>query len=188
MSIPIFQLILSHLPPLITVKFVFLHLWLYFCFVNKFICAICFKCGYCCFTILYQFLLYNKVNQLYVYIFPLSWIRLPSTPHLTHLGKWYNMMFIFLCLIYFTQYNNLSFFLCLSNVPLSETAMAPHSSTLAWKIPRLEESGGLQSMASLRVRHDWATSLSLFTFMHWRRKWQPTPVFLPGHCIYVPHL
>ena len=28
--------------------------------------------------------------------------------------------------------------------------------------------------------HDWATSLSLFTFMHWRRKWQPTPVFLPG--------
>ena len=33
---------------------------------------------------------------------------------------------------------------------------------------------------SLRVRHDWATSLSLFTFMHWRRKWQPTPGFLPG--------
>ena len=30
------------------------------------------------------------------------------------------------------------------------------------------------------VRHDWATSLSLFTFMHWTRKWQPTPVFLPG--------
>ena len=30
------------------------------------------------------------------------------------------------------------------------------------------------------VRHDWATSLSLFTFIHWRRKWQPTPVFLPG--------
>ena len=38
----------------------------------------------------------------------------------------------------------------------------------------------LQSMGSLRVRHDWATSLSLFTFLHWRRKWQPTPVFLPG--------
>ena len=32
----------------------------------------------------------------------------------------------------------------------------------------------------LRVGHDWATSLSLFTFMHWRRTWQPTPVFLPG--------
>ena len=46
--------------------------------------------------------------------------------------------------------------------------------------PMDEEPGGLQSMGSLRVRHDWATSLSLFTFLHWRRKWQPTPVFLPG--------
>ena len=53
-------------------------------------------------------------------------------------------------------------------------------STLAWKIPWTEEPGGLQSMGSLGVGHDWATSLSLFTFMHWRRKWQPTPVFLPG--------
>ena len=58
--------------------------------------------------------------------------------------------------------------------------MATHSSTLAWKIPRIEEPGRLQSMGSQRVRLDWATSLSLFTFMHWRRKWQPTPVFLPG--------
>ena len=62
----------------------------------------------------------------------------------------------------------------------SEKAMAPHSSTLAWKIPWTEEPGGRQSMGSRRVRHDWATSLSLFTFMHWRRKWQPTQVFLPG--------
>ena len=61
-----------------------------------------------------------------------------------------------------------------------EKAMAPHSSTLAWKIPWVEEPGKLQSMGLLRVGHDWATSLSLFTFMHWRRKWQPTPVFLPG--------
>ena len=61
-----------------------------------------------------------------------------------------------------------------------EKAMAPHSSTLAWKIPWMEEPGGLQSMGSLRVGHDSVTSLSLFTFMHWRRKWQPTPVFLPG--------
>ena len=61
-----------------------------------------------------------------------------------------------------------------------EKAMAPHSSTLAWKIPWMEKSDGLQSMGSLRVRHDWVTSLSLSTFMHWRRKWQPTPVFLPG--------
>ena len=63
---------------------------------------------------------------------------------------------------------------------VEEKAMAPHSSTLAWKIPWTEEPGGLQSMGSLGVGHDWATSLSLFTFMHWRRKWQPTPVFLPG--------
>ena len=62
----------------------------------------------------------------------------------------------------------------------SEKAMAPHSSTLAWKIPWMEEPGRLQSMGSLGVGHDWATSLSLFTLMHWRRKWQPTPVFLPG--------
>ena len=55
--------------------------------------------------------------------------------------------------------------------------MAPHSSTLAWKIPWTEEPGRLQSMGSHRVGHNWATSLSLFTFMHWRRKWQPTPVF-----------
>ena len=63
---------------------------------------------------------------------------------------------------------------------LSEKTMAPHSSTLAWKIPWTEEPGRLQSMRSLRVGHDWATSLLLFTFMHWRRKWQPTPMFLPG--------
>ena len=58
--------------------------------------------------------------------------------------------------------------------------MAPHSSTLAWKIPQMEEPGGLQSMGLHRVEHDRATSLLLFTFTHWRRKWQPTPVFLPG--------
>ena len=44
----------------------------------------------------------------------------------------------------------------------------------------VKEPGGLQSMGSLSVRHDWVTSLSLFTFKHWRRKWQTTPVFLPG--------
>ena len=61
-----------------------------------------------------------------------------------------------------------------------EKAMAPHSSTLAWKIPWTEEPGRLQPMGSLGVGHDWATSLSFFIFMPWRRKWQPTPVFLPG--------
>ena len=66
---------------------------------------------------------------------------------------------------------------------ISLNYMSPHtfhSSTLAWKIPWMEESGRLESMGSLRVGYDRATSLSLFTFMHWRRKWQPTPVFLPG--------
>ena len=58
--------------------------------------------------------------------------------------------------------------------------MAAHCSTLAWRIPQREGPGGLRSMGSHRVRHDWATSLSLFTLMHRRRKWQPTPVFLPG--------
>ena len=61
-----------------------------------------------------------------------------------------------------------------------EKAMAPHSSTLAWKIPWTEEPGRLQSMGSLRVGHNSVTSLSLFTFIHWRRKWQPTAVFLSG--------
>ena len=55
-----------------------------------------------------------------------------------------------------------------------------HSSTLAWKIPWTEEPGRLQSMQLLRAGHDWTTSLLLFTFMHWRRKWQPTPVSLSG--------
>ena len=61
-----------------------------------------------------------------------------------------------------------------------EKAMAPHSSALAWKIPWMEEPGRLQSMGSLGVRHNWETSLSLFPFMHWRRKWHPPPAFLPG--------
>ena len=53
----------------------------------------------------------------------------------------------------------------------TEKAMAPHSSTLAWKIPWVDEPGRWQSMGSLKIGHHWATSLSLFTFLHWRRKW-----------------
>ena len=59
------------------------------------------------------------------------------------------------------------------HIVVCEKAMATHSSTFAWKIPWTEEPGRLQSMGSLRVGHDSVTSLSLFTFMHWRRKWQP---------------
>ena len=66
---------------------------------------------------------------------------------------------------------NIMWIFTTSSSPMLEKAMAPHPSTLAWKIPWTEEPGGLQSMRLLRVRHDWATSLSLFTFMHWRRKW-----------------
>ena len=46
----------------------------------------------------------------------------------------------------------------------TEKAMAPHSSTVAWKIPWVEEPGWLQSMGSRRVGHDWATSLLTFHF------------------------
>ena len=63
-----------------------------------------------------------------------------------------------------------------------EKAVAPHSSTLAWKIPWMEEPGRLQSMGSLRsdTTEQLHFHFSLFTFMHWGRKWQPTLVFLPG--------
>ena len=73
---------------------------------------------------------------------------------------------------------NVTFFVHI--VCILEKAMASHSSTLAWEVPWMEEPGRLQSMGSRRVWRDWVTSLPLFTFMHWRRKWQPTPVFLPG--------
>ena len=59
------------------------------------------------------------------------------------------------------------------NIRVGGKERVTHSSTLAWKIPWMEEPGRLQSMGLLGVWHDWATSLSLFTFMHWRRKWQP---------------
>ena len=58
---------------------------------------------------------------------------------------------------------------------MQEKAMATHSSTLARKVPWMEEPGRLQPMGSPGVGHDFT-----FTFMYWRRKWQPTPVFLPG--------
>ena len=45
--------------------------------------------------------------------------------------------------------------------------MAPHSSTLAWKILWTEEPGRLQPMGLLGVGHDWATSLSLFIYFMW---------------------
>ena len=61
-----------------------------------------------------------------------------------------------------------------------EKEMAMHSSTVAWKIPWMEEPGRLQSVGLRRVGHNGATSFSLFTFRCWRRKWQLIPLFLPG--------
>ena len=66
-----------------------------------------------------------------------------------------------------------------TQMSLSEKEMATHTSTLAWRVPWLEEPGRLQSMGLQRVGNDWATSLSFYSSF-WRRKWQPTPVFLPG--------
>ena len=68
----------------------------------------------------------------------------------------------------------------LSLVLGQEKAVAPHSNILAWELPWTEEPGRLQSMGLQRVGHDWATSLSLFSFLYWRRQWHPTPVLLPG--------
>ena len=88
------------------------------------------------------------------------------------------------CMLFTAYLTSLSFHFLFCKIGMvvstSEMAVAPHSSTLAWKIPWTEEPGRLWSMGSLRVRHDWVNSLSLFTFTHWRSKWQPTPVFLPG--------
>ena len=78
---------------------------------------------------------------------------------------------------------------------LSEKAMATHSSTLAWRIPWMEEPGRLQSMGLLRAGHDWMTLLSLFTFhfhalekemathssiLAWRIRGTEEPVGLPS--------
>ena len=73
----------------------------------------------------------------------------------------------------------LFFFLQDSNVIIREGNGTPLQH-FCLENPWTEEPGRLQSMGSLKIRHDWTTSLSLFTFMHWRRKWQLTPVFLPG--------
>ena len=72
----------------------------------------------------------------------------------------------------------------LINIPSSKfgEGSGTPSSALAWRLPWTEERGRLRSVGSRRVGHGWASSLSLFTFMHWRRKWQPTP----GSCLENP--
>ena len=94
--------------------------------------------------------------------------------------QWHGYWIICFSPLRLCSHFSLYFFFAFYSDNIMEKAMAPHSSTLAWKIPWMEEPGGLQSMGSLRVGHDWATTLLLCIFMRWRRKWQPTPVFLPG--------
>ena len=96
------------------------------------------------------------------------------------LGKGWNILNISwgICIYYSPGVVHLSYLN--SPAPFTEKAMVPHSSTLAWKSPWREEPGRLQSMGSRRVGHDCVTSLPLFTFMYWKRKWQLTSVFLPG--------
>ena len=105
------------------------------------------------------------MNQLYVHVYPVPLRPLSYTHNPIHLG----------------HHRALNWSPCTTEqVP---TRYLFYNGTLlqylAWKIPWMEEPGELQSMGSLRVEHDWATSLSLFTLMHWKRKWQPTPAFLP---------
>ena len=123
--------------------------------------------------ILLIFHLFSKFFWIFFLFYPLP---APLPP--PHCSCWFNLHYE----------NKLSFWIFFLShtfyfykpLPLLEKAMVPHSSTVAWKILWTEEPGRLQSMGSQRVRHDWTTSLSLFTFMHWGRKWKPTPVFLPG--------
>ena len=65
----------------------------------------------------------------------------------------------FYLIIFFLVFDDIKFYH--TYTPVLEKALATHSSSLAWKIPWTEDSGRLQSMGSLRVGHDWATSLSL---------------------------
>ena len=69
------------------------------------------------------------------------------------------------CCFSLAAFNILS--LCLVYVSLMEKAIAPHSSTLACKIPWTEEPGRLQSMGLQRVRHDWVTSMCLSKYVSW---------------------
>ena len=133
----------------------------------------------------FSFLICTEKNQVSLYMWSPYWHRTKHivSNHRSWLLLPMIMEMIFLITLYCCEdqkWHTWIFCNCITLHKGSEKAMAPHSSTLAWKIPWTEEPGRLQSMGSLGVGHDRATLLSLFTFMHWRRKWQPTPVFLPG--------
>jgi len=82
------------------------------------------------------------------------------------LSDWTELNWIYITIYLYTPlYTHVHVYIyvcvCVCILFITEKAKAPHSSTLAWKIPWTEEPGRLQSMGSLRVGHDWATSLSL---------------------------
>ena len=126
------------------------------------------------FSLLRMFPFQSEIGDYHFLYLSAPWVQWPEIPVNPYGGKSGGYMtFLF---SRNSELERISLFLVFGNLVLTpEKAMAPHSSTLAWKIPWTEEPGRLQSMRSLRVGHDWTTSLSLFTFMHWRRKWQPTP-------------
>ena len=96
-------------------------------------------------------------------------------------GRFFFTLLLSTCLCFFFFFwTIIALQYCVSFCCMTGEGNGTHSSILVWKIPWTEEPGGLQSMGSRRVGHNCEISLSLFTFMHWRRKWQPTPVFLPG--------
>ena len=118
------------------------------------------------------FLLYSKVSQKQIF--------LPQMPgEVIYTGLFHPSLLYNLCKLIIDSEPDYSASWAMLRRKLEKT-MAPHPSTLPWKIPWIEEPGRLQSVGSLRVGHDWMTWLSFFTFMHWTGKWQPTPVFLPG--------
>ena len=77
----------------------------------------------------------------------MSYLSLLYAKHSTGFSILKDQTFGFICL-------KLTYSLLKSSIYIWEKAMAPHSSTLAWKIPWMEEPGRLQFMGSLQVRHD----------------------------------
>ena len=116
--------------------------------------------------------LHNHKFVFYVWEFVSVWwlssfvlLFLDSTSHsseyyMTFVFLWLHLVWQSLSPLMLLQMALFNSFLCLSSIPLLGKAMSPHSSTVAWKIPWTEEPGRLQSMGSLRVGHDWVTSLS----------------------------
>ena len=74
--------------------------------------------------------------------------RTRNQTHVSCIGRW--------ILYHWATWEALVFEICTYYRRPSEKAMATHSSTLAWKIPWTEGPGGLQSMGSLGVGHDWS--------------------------------